>query len=272
MSNPNPMFLAKPFSLAHARSMFGGSSPKNLAMLVPLMVQDYDFQFDSFLDYLNTSRWTVPVTGGGGPTPFAITEARGGVIQGLTGAPQNGVVAIHSPRVHWDPADNPFMLIRWQANTVTSLQLEMGFSDAKSSEVLPGVTDIDTPAAGNGVSDMVCLHMDTGESLKTGALVGVGTSTGIAATTIYTDGGGGSTGWTPTAGKWIEVMIGVRPGLGYAAIWDAEGLVGNKIWAVNSGPDSGQMVRPYALFRTLTTQSRTIEIDGIGYGNEKNES
>ena len=265
MANPNAMFIPKAFSLAHARSMFAGSDPVKLALLSDLLDFDYGGFKDEFVQALDTNRWTAAVTAGGGPTAFAYSAVRGGVIQGQTGATDNDATAIHLAQTFLDPADMPFMLIQWRSNAVTGFSFEIGFSDPKTDEALPGVTDVDTPATGNGVTDIACIHMDTDQTLTTAAFVGDGTT---GAATSLSDPEGAGSSYTPTASAWQTFIIGVRPNLAFAHVWDGAGFAGT--FSVGNGPDSGVLVRPYALFRTRNTVNKTIDIRKIRVGWEQN--
>lgn len=261
MAEPSPMFLQKPFSRVHARSLFGGSDPKKIALLIKNMPFDYGYFDSQFLGSLVAADWSTAVTAGGGPTAFAYSAIRGGVAQGLTGTTDNDVTAIYRTQTFLDPADNPFMLIRWSANVVTGFSFEIGFSDPKSDEALPGVTDVDTPAVGNGVTDILCVHMDTDQTLVTASLVGDGTTGSATKTDIGT--------YTPTGGTFQTLMIGLRPNLGFVKVWNGAGFVGEV--SVSNAPDSGVLVRPYALFRTRNTTSKTINISRIFCCWEHNE-
>ncbi len=262
--NPNPMLLAKPFSLVHARSMFGGTDPKKLAMMIKNMPFDYGYVETHFTGALVAADWTTAVTAGGGPTAFAYSAVRGGVVQGATGGTDNDATAIYRTQTFLDPADNPFQIIRWKSNIVTGFSFEIGFSDPKSDEALPGITDVDTPTVGNGVTDIVAVHMDTDNALTTGELVGDGTTGAAAKSSALSLT---SKAYTPTA-TWQTFIIGVRANMGYASIWDGSGYVGT--FSVANGPDSGVLVRPYALFRTRNTSTKTIDIGYWGVGWERN--
>lgn len=268
MVKPNPMFLEKPYSLSHARSMTGGTDPVKLSLLLPALFWDYTFESDEFTSALSANSWTTAVSGGGGPTAFAYSAARSGQLQGATGATDNDVTAIHRTETFLDPDDNPFFFIQWKANAVTGFSFEIGFSDPKTSEALPGVTDVDTPATGNGVTDIACVHMDTDQTLTTAALVGDGTTPAATKQNLYLGGPGGSTGYTPTAATWQTYLIGIRDNLTYVSIWDGDGFVGR--FDVASGPDGGVLVRPYALFRTRNTTTKTIDIRKVAFGCENN--
>ena len=250
------------YSREHARAMFGGTDPKKLAFMIPLLKTDYGFLETEFGGALVAADWSTAVTAGGGPTAFAYSAVAGGTAQGLTGTTDNDATAIYRTQTFLDPADNPFLIVRWKANAVTGFSFEIGFSDPKTDEALPGVTDVDTPAVGNGVTDILCVHMDTDQTLTTAALVGDGTTGSPTKTDIST--------YTPTAGTYQTTIIGLRANFGFAACWDGEGLVGNRRYAVTNGPDSAVLVRPYCLFRTRNTVSKTIDIDYIGFGWERN--
>ena len=261
MPQPSPMFLQKPFSLAHARSMFGGSDPKKLALLLKNMPFNYGYVETEFGGAIVAADWTTAVTAGGGPTAFAYAAVRGGVAQGATGTTDNDATAIYRAQTFLDPGDFPFMIIRWTVNTITGFSFEVGFSDPKTDEALPGVTDVDGPTIGNGATDILCVHMDTDQTLTTASLVGDGTTGAAAKTDIGT--------YTPSAAVPQTMIIGLRPNIGFCAIWDGDGSVGNIIYSVSNGPDTGVLVRPYALFRTRNTASKTINIDYIGFGWER---
>ena len=265
MPEPNPMLLdgVMPFSRRHARAMFGGTDPKKIALLLPLLIGDYGWIPSEFGGALVAADWSTAVSAGGGPTAFAYSAVRGGTMQGLTGTTDNDVTALYRTQTFLDPADNPFLLIRWKANAVTGFSFEVGFSDPKADEALPGVTDVDTPTVGNGVTDILCVHMDTDQTLTTAALVGDGTTGSVAKTDTAT--------YTPTAGTYQTMLIGVRANQGFCHIWDGVAKVGNIRYAVTNGPDSGVLVRPYAIFRTRNTTSKTVDIDYFGFGWERND-
>ena len=263
MPNPTIMRLPKPLSLMHLRRLFAGSDPDKAALFAGLLPWDYFYEAHDFSGTLDSVKWSTAVTVGGAPTAFAYNAQRNGAVRGATGATDNGVTKLYYANVIFDAADNPVMLIRWKAPAaVTGFSFEIGFSDEATDEALPGVTDVDTPATGNGVTDIVCVHMDTDQTLTTAALVGDGTTPAAAKTNIGT--------WTPTVDGWIEMMIAVRAGLGFASIWDSGAQQGGLIYSVGSGPDAAVLMRPYALFRTRNTVTKQIDIDHIILVAERN--
>ena len=237
MANPNPMFLSRtrPFSLRHARSLFGVSDPAKIALLVESLIGDYGTVREECCFALDTNKWTTAVTAGGGPTAFAYSAVRGGTFQGQTGATDDDATAIHAANTFLDPDDMPFFICRFKINAVT------------------------------GVSDIACLHMDTDQDLTTLELVGDGTtgSAALSDSPSLTDAA-----FTPTADTYQTWLVGVRPNLSYALVFNGEGQIGS--FSVANGPDSGVLVRPYALFRTRNTVSKTIDIDSMFYGWERN--
>ena len=259
MPLPNPILIQKPFSLAHMRSAFAHSDPKGLAAMTPLMPWDYYYFKDEFDKTLDTAYWTTAVSAGGGPTAFAVNNQRNGAIQGATGVTDDDVTAITFARVIFDPADKPLFWLRWIAPAaVTGFSFEIGFSDAKTAEELPGVTDVDAdpPTVGNGVTDIACVHMDTDQAVATARLVADGTTGASQGLTLVNRAG---TAWTPTASGIIDVIVGVEANLSRCWIWDSLAPVGI-MQALSQGPDSAILVRPYALFRTRNTTSKTITL------------
>jgi len=256
------MFLTKPFSLAHARSMFGGTDPKKIVALIRNLCWDYYTYLDDFDIVLDTNRWLASATGGATAiTAFALNVQRCGALRGDTGTDDNAAISLAGVNEVFDAADNPFMVIRWKAPAaVTDFSFEIGFSDPKTDEALPGITDVDTPASGNGVTDIICVHMDTDQTLKTAALVADGTTGAAAKTNIGT--------YTPTVSAWQTFVIGFRANIGFCHIWDGDGYVGS--YDVAQGPDTAILVEPYALFRTRSTVQKDIDIDYILVGCERN--
>ena len=221
------------------------------------MPWDYYHKVHEFDGTLDTVYWTTAVTAGGAPTAFAFNAQRNAALRGATGATDDGATAITYANTFFDPADKPFFWLRWVAPAaVTGFSFEIGFSDPKTDEALPGITDVDTPASGNGVTDIGCVHMDTDQTLTTAALVADGT-TGAASKFDLVNRAG--TAWTPTASAIIDVIVGVEPNLTRCWIWDGLAMMGI-MQAVAQGPDTGVLVRPYALFRTRNTTSKTVDL------------
>ena len=240
------------------RRVFAMSDPVKLAAMVQLMPWDYFYRAYDFNEPVLHTDWTAAAQGGG-TTSFAYNAQRNGALQGTPGATDDAGISLHYHAALFDPADKPFIWFRWIAGaTVTGFQFEIGFSDPKTDEGLPGVTDndADPPTVGNGVTDIGCVHMDTDQAVTTARLVGEG-ATGAAVGSTLVDRAG--TAWTPTASGIIDVIVGVEANKTRCWIWDSLAPVGI-MQEVTNGPDSGVLVRPYALFRTRNTTIKTITL------------
>jgi len=201
----NPIFIQKPFSLAHMRSVFAKSDPKGLAAMTALMPWDYFHRTYDFNEPTLHTDWTAVRDSGNTATNFAYNAQRNGALRGATGTTDDGSFALHYHGAIFNPSDNPYVWFRWVAPAaVTGFSFEIGFSDPKTDEALPGVTDVDGPTTGNGVTDIGCVHMDTDQDLTTAAIVADGT-TGAAASASLVNRAG--TAWTPTASGIIDVIV-----------------------------------------------------------------
>lgn len=261
MPDPNPGLVKSYGSLAHLRTALATGDPMRLAALAPLAPFDYGLVAEECGQALDTNKWTTAVTAGGAPTAFVLNTTSGSWFSGATGTTDDGATAIHAAATFLNPTDNPWFIIRWKIDVVTGFSFEIGMSDPKTGENLPGVTDVDTPAIGNGVTDIGCIHLDTDQTLTTAALVGDGTTGSAVKTDIGT--------YTPTAGAWQHMVIGVRPNLVTATIYNDGAFVGQ--FSTTNGPDANVLVRPYALFRTRNTTTKIVDIDYMAYGWERNQ-
>jgi len=255
--NPNAIYTQKPFSLAHLRRVFGMSDPVKLAAMSALMPWDYFYRAYEFNEPTMHTDWTAATDDG---TAFVYNAQRNGAIQGATGTTDDAACAIHYHAAIFNPSDKPFLWLRWVAPAaVTGFSWEVGFSDPKSDETLPAVSDVDAdpPTVGNGVTDVGCVHMDTDQAVATARLVGDGTTGAAVGSTLVTRDG--STGWTPTASGVIDVIVGIEANKTRCWIWDSLAPVGI-MTEIAQGPDADILVRPYAYFRTRNTTSKTVSI------------
>ena len=259
MPHPSPIYQQKPFSLAAMRSAFAKSDPKALAAMVSLMPWDYFYRAYDFNEPTLHTDWTAVRDSGNTATNFAYNAQRNGALRGATGTTDDGSFALHYHGAIFDPADNPMVWFRFVAPAaVTGFSFEIGFSDPKTDEALPGITDVDAspPTVANGVTDIGAVHMDTDQATATARLVGDGTTGTSVGLTLTNDAG---TAWTPTASAIIDVIVGVRANQTVCWLWDGGARIG-VMQAVAQGPDSGVLVRPYAMFRTRNTTSKTIDL------------
>ena len=215
---------------------------------------------DDFIeDTISTTRWNLAADGTA--TTFAWAIARSGTIQGSTGSSDDGAMAINGDAMWYGDA-NAGMEVRFKLDVVTAFQIEIGFTDALSDETLPAVTDIDTPATGNGATDVAVLHLDTDQTLTTAALVGESTGSAFAAQKVAVGT------WTPTAGRYYTVRVQLGTNAGIVKVFDSNTptrpiLVASGEQGLPSLLEGGTAVRPHAYFRTRDTTAKVVDLDFI---------
>lgn len=254
---PNTMLnVDKPFSLLHYAKV-NNLDPRRVLLNAPALFSDFYYERYEFEGTLDSVKWSTAVTAGGAPTAFAYNAQRNHAARGACGTSDNGVTAIHEPNVAFDSADNPVWFLRWRAPAdVSAFAFEIGWSDAKTDEKLVSVsalTDVDAavPTIANGITDFALIVMNTDLTLTTAAFIGDGTTGSVVGKRI-------SPVWTPTASGIIDMIIGISANKSQCQIWDSGQFIGS--FAVTNGPDSGTLVRRSALFKTLDTTERTIDI------------
>ena len=248
--------VQKPFSLLHYAKLHN-LDPRWVLLNAPNLFSDFYYERYEFEGTLDAVKWSTDVTGGGGPTAFAYNAQRNHAARGATGTSDNGVTAIYEPNVAFDSADNPVWFLRWRAPAdVAGFGFEIGWSDAKTDEKLVSVSALTDVAAAvptitNGITDFGLLVMNTDWSLTTAALIGDGTTGSVLGLRLPSL-------WTPTASGIIDMIIGVSANLTKCQIWDSGAYIGE--FNVLNGPDSGTLVRRSAIFKTLDTTSKQIDL------------
>src|SRR3990170_249861 len=142
-----------------------------VGFLAPFARQDFVYIEDDFLaDTLDATFWDTDTDAGS--TAFAQGSLEGGNIRGVTQNTTGDNIAVHFSLPIFDAARNPGAEIRWKVVTYTANQLlfEFGFYDDPTDGTLQAVTNVDTPATGNGVTDLLAIHMDGSKTFKTFAL------------------------------------------------------------------------------------------------------
>ncbi len=256
----------KPFSLLHYAAV-NNLDPRRVLLMAPLLFSNFHFRLHEFDGTLDAAFWSTDVTGSGDPTAFAYNAQRNGALRGATGTTDNTVISLFQPNVAMDPADNPTVFMRWRAPAaVTGFGYEIGWSDAKTDEKLvcvSALTDVAAavPTIANGITDFGLLVMNTDLALTTTALIGDGTTGTVLGNRL-------SALWTPTASGIIDMIIGVSPNLTKCLIWDNGAFIGE--YNVLNGPNSGTLVRFSAMFKTLNTTTKAIDIMKIAILSEEN--
>ena len=142
------------------------------------------------------------------------------------------------------------------------LARSIGFTDALSDETLPAVTDVDTPATGNGATDVAVVHLDTDQTLTTAAFVSESTGSAFACQKVNLGT------WTPTAATYYTVRVQLATNNAFCKVFDSSDprrpiLVANGEKGLTSALEGGTAVRPHMLFGTRNTSAKVVDIDLI---------
>ena len=237
-------------------------TPKGvLAAMYPQFRDAVVYIEDDFIeDTLSTTRWNL-ATDGADAAAFAWSSGAGGRLLGNTGTTDNGYLAINGD-VIWLGDKNCGMAIRWQTDIVTNHTFEIGFTDALSDETLPAVTNVDTPATGNGATDVAVVHLDTDQTLTTAAFVGESTGTAYAAQKVNLGT------WAPTAAKWYTTVVQLSGDNAFTATFNTDDAQNPVLQAgtdkgLRLALEGGTLVRPHFLYGTRSTAAKAPLIDFI---------
>lgn len=237
------------------------STPRRMGMaLYPQFRDNVVFIEDDFIeDTISSTRWNLATDAGA--TAFAWSVGAGGQLLANTATTDNNYVAINGD-VIWSGDKNCGMAIRWQTDIVTSHTFEIGFTDALADETLPAVTDVDTPATGNGATDVAVVHLDTDQTLTTAAFVSE--STGSAYACKKTNLGT----WAPTAAVWYTTVVQLAGDSAFTATYNTNAagspiLQAGTAVGLTSALEGGTLVRPHFLYGTRSTAAKAPKIDFI---------
>ncbi len=241
---------------------FGGSGRGSMqAYLYPLAHASSVYFMDDFLyDTLETSM--TAVTNSANATPFAITVAQSGTIQGSTGATDNEAIDIRWP-ANWYGDKNCGMEVRWKSDVVTGLHFEIGFIDAATNAALGACSDVDTPTVDNGAADVAIVAMDTDQTLKTMCFVTDGSTSNYNGTKTNL-----ST-LAPTAATWQTVRIQLEGDKSYCQIDNNDSYVARHGGATASKIEGGTALIPRLFFQTRDTNAKTIDIDYVRFWQDR---
>jgi hypothetical protein len=235
------------------------ASPRGLVTaMYPWLRTNVVYVEDDFIeDTISSTRWNLAADGTA--TTFAWSSAAGGKIAGAAGTTDNGYFAINGD-VIWLGDQNAGMEVRFKIDVVTDFTFEIGFTDALSDETLPAVTDVDTPATGNGATDVAVIHLDTDQTLKTAAFVSESTGSTFACQKVNLGT------WAPTAAVWYTARVQLAGNNAFCAIFkgtDFQTPVLNTVKGLSTALEGGTLVRPHALFGTRSTADKAVDIDLI---------
>lgn len=209
-----------------------------------------------------TADWTV--TKDTSCTDFVSTYGAGThAAVGACDAADNQAISLIGANGLWCGDKNAGMLVILKSSLVASLNLEIGFVDVASDKTVPCVTDVDTPAVGNGAGDVAVFHLDTDQTLTTSAFVTEGSTASMVPTKTDLDT------YVPTADTYFGVKIQTTGNAAFCEVFDptkpgwprlsyaAHGA------AVASQFEGGVALKPYVLCRTRVASITTWSIDYI---------
>lgn len=160
----------------------------------------------------------------------------------------------------------PFIEVRLMVSQVTDFSMVIGFADAVAASAGAIVSDIDTPAVAT-VADGAFYAIDISQTLKTAALVAVGTSTAVSKVNVAPTA---APFGVPTASTFFTVRLqlagaGVQgsPAAAYLFINDA--LVATNL----GGPDSEKLLKPVYFHGSPGGTAFVADIDYIKVGAQK---
>lgn len=234
-----------------------GTPQGAMAALYPLMYQDTKFHVDTFLGLsLDPVMWDSDATVGAD-----LWSVDSGTAYAGTGTVDDNALSLWGAEALL-PSKNCGAEFRFKVSAITAFQLEAGLVNRGSGDMLvPVISDIDTPAAVSGDTGAV-FHIDTDQTLTTGAFV---TSAASGATVEKTNVGT----FTPTADNYytLRVQTVFDGSSGYSAffyLWDTNAsrmtLVssGSKSLAVSTNATT--KLRPWFYLRTRSTVEKTATL------------
>lgn len=213
----------------------------------------WDFDGDTVIDDFWTLDADTTATG------FAIPAAQelAGVISASSGATAEGAVSMRGPRI-FKGDKRAAMHVHFKLDDVVDIQFEMGFVDTLTDWTLPAITDVDTPAAGNGVGDAALVHLDTDQTLKTMALVGDSSATAVCTKTDI-----GTVAPTANTVMCVRVFLDVND----IAVFVDNERAHYKV--LSDGVEGGTLLRPWVYFRTREADAIAPTIDLIELMGER---
>lgn len=227
------------------------------ATLFPLYRKDAVYFIDDFLgDTIDTNNWLLSKDTGA--TSFAISAAANGEAAGATGTTDNDGYSIIGSAI-WKGDLNCGFEARVKSSLVAGFQMEIGLIDAATDKTLPVVTDVDTPAVGNGGGNVAVFHIDTDQTLTTMAVV-TDNESAVAKEDVST--------FTPTADTYNTYRIQLTGNGVQWFIFSASGQLlheGGGDLAV----EGGTLVAPWVYHRTRNTTSKAATIDYIACWQER---
>lgn len=236
-------------------------TPRGIGVaMFPQFRENVVFIEDDFIeDTISSTRWNLAADATA--TTFAWAAAAGGTIQGSTGTTANGYHALNGD-VIWSGDKNAGMAVRLKWDVVTNFTFEIGFTDALSDETLPAVTDVDTPATGNGATDVAVIHLDTSQTLTTAAFVSESTGSAFACQKVNLGT------FSPSAATYYTFVVQLIGNDAHCAVWNSDDATNPKLEvdtskSLSSALEGGTLVRPHVLIGTRNTTAKVTNVDFV---------
>ncbi len=156
---------------------------------------------------------------------------------------------------------NPWIEVAFDLETITNLELSIGFTDPADASAGEVLADIDTPTFVAAVTDAAIMGIDTDETLKTLALVCRDNATTTAVTASPTTAPYG----IPTLNTQVVYRLELRGQTAYAFV---NGLL-VATSAATAGPRAGVQLEGLILFANLDAANKKVRIDYIDIGQER---
>lgn len=159
-----------------------------------------------------------------------------------------------------------FFEVRLKVSQVTDYAMSIGFADAIPASAASIVTDIDTPAVAT-VADGALYAIDISQTLKTAALVAIGTSTAVSKVNVAPTS---APFGVPTAATYFTVRVsltgnGQTSGVSVARLWINDALVAEN----TGGPDGEKLLCPVLFQGSPGGTALTSTIDYLMCGQQK---
>ena len=223
---------------------------------------DVVYLMEDFLeDAINLDLWDVSQKDTNA-TAYVIagTPGLGGTIAGVAGTTDGEGMSIVGPAI-WKGDNNCGMEVRMQLSYVTNMQFEIGFADTATNFKDPIVSDIDVVTAGNGAGDFAVIALDTAQTLKTAALVTLGSTPYTVTKSLIGT-------FAPTVNTYFTARVQLVGDSAMAQIYNATGglVAQTGISYVASGAggiEGGTLVRPYVMVNRVSTTSINPTIDYV---------
>ncbi len=262
----------------HHIGRFGASQSPLAQYLYPSAWRDVVFFFDDFIGGSNqepgASDWneSVLIAAGTNGTAFvpASTQLTNGIVQGITNNVAGDEQTLRTDLI-WTGDQNCGMEIRFKVDNVTSLQHEIGFTDALSGVAASAINNIATPTVTNGFEDGALIGGDTGASTTTLRFITDGSTTNMNTT-------GTNLGTRAISNAtYITYRVQLSSASSAVAASNAYVLQENKTIlesAAHGGVLASQikgsiLMQLWIYFEPLTTAARTIDIDYLAIWQDR---